>query len=207
MMIHLALTSLPDWQAEDARRSFYVHIGPSLDYMERDYREGCAGLLPAEPYCVVGQPTLFDPSRAPDGQHVLWIMTRCVPAVIRGDAAGIIMGRDWTEQTRDAFADRVLDKIERYAPGLRESILARAIHTPLDLEKLNPNLVGGDLCAGSIHLDQFYNRRPFPGQRHDVMPGLYICGASTWPGGGASPGSGSLVAAHLLASMNLKNLR
>lgn len=201
MTIHLALSSLPDWQAADARRSFYVHIGPSLDYMERVYQEGCAGLLPAEPYCVVGQPTLYDTTRAPTGKHVLWIMVRCIPAEIKGDAAGKITGRNWTSQVRDAFADRVLDKIESYAPGLHRKILARAIYTPLDLEKLNPNLVGGDLCAGSVHLDQLYGQRPFPGHAHHAMPlpGLYMCGASTWPGGGASPGSGILAAERALA--------
>ncbi len=201
MMIHLALSDLPDWRAEEARQSFYVHIGPSLDYMARTYREGVTGRLPAEPYCVIGQPTLYDPTRAPKGKHVLWIMVRCVPAEIKDDAAGDIIGRSWTTEVRDAFADRVLDKIESYAPGLRDKILARTVHTPLDLEALNPNLVGGDLVAGSAHLDQFYGNRPFPGHAHHALPlpGLYICGASTWPGGGASPGSGSLAAERILA--------
>jgi phytoene dehydrogenase-like protein len=200
MMIHLALSDLPDWQAEDARQSFYVHIGPSLDYMDRAYQEGVTGLLPAEPYCVVGQPTLYDPTRAPEGQHVLWIMVRCVPADIKGDAAGEITSHTWSAETRDAFADRVLDRIESYAPGLRQRILAQAVHTPLDLEALNPNLVGGDLCSGSVHLDQFYGQRPFPGHAHQAMPlaGLHMCGASTWPGGGASPGSGVLAAERIL---------
>lgn len=200
MMIHLALSGLPDWRADDARRSFYVHIATSLDYLARAYQESLAGLLSAEPFCVVGQPTIYDPSRAPAGKHVLWIMVRCVPAVIRGDAAGKIEGRAWTREVKEAFADRVIDLIESYAPGLRDKILARAIHAPKDLEDLNPNLVGGDINAGSCHLDQFYGQRPFPRYAHHRMPipGLYMCGASTWPGAGASPGSGAFVAQQIL---------
>jgi phytoene dehydrogenase-like protein len=201
MMIHLALSDLPDWRAKDARRSFYVHISPSLDDLARAYQEGLAGLLSAEPFCVVAQPTLYDPSRAPAGKHVLWIMVRCVPAVIRGDAAGKIEGRAWTREITEAFADRVLDLIEGYAPGLREKILAKAIHSPKDLEDLNPNLVGGDINAGSCHLDQFYGQRPFSRYAHHKMPipGLYMCGASTWPGAGAGTGSGGFVAQQILA--------
>jgi phytoene dehydrogenase-like protein len=200
-MIHLAVSGLPDWRAEGARRSFYVHVGPSLDYLARAYQESLAGLLSAEPFCVVGQPTVYDPSRAPAGKHVLWIMVRCVPAAIRGDAAGEIEGRAWSGEVEEAFADRVLDLIERHAPGLRGKIMGRAIHAPDDLEKLNPNLVGGDINGGSCHLDQFYGERPFPRYARHRMPieGLYMCGASTWPGPGASPGSGVLLAQQLLA--------
>jgi phytoene dehydrogenase-like protein len=127
-------------------------------------------------------------------------MVRCVPAVIKGDAAGRIEGRAWTRDVKEAFADRVIDLIESYAPGLRDKILARAIHGPDDLEALNPNLVGGDLNAGSCHLDQFYGQRPFTHYaRHRMpIPGLYMCGASTWPGPGAGPGSGALLARQLL---------
>ena len=200
MVVHLALSGLPDWEAEDARRSFYVHVGPSLDYLATAYRQALAGLLGTAPFCVVGQPTIYDPSRAPDGKHVLWVMVRAVPAVIRGDAAGRIEGRSWTHEVKEAFADRVLDLIEIYAPGLRNKILAKAVHSPIDLESLNPNLVGGDPCAGSQHLGQFYGHRPFAGYggHRTPIPGLYLCGASTWPGGGANPGSGMLLAQMLL---------
>ncbi len=192
MMIHLALSDLPDWRAEDARRSFYVHIAPPLDYLARAYQESLAGLLCARPFCVVAQPTVYDPSRAPAGQHVLWIMVRCVPGAITGDAAGTIEGRAWTREVADAFADRVLDLVEDHAPGLRDKILDQVVHTPKDLEELNPNLVGGDINAGSCHLDQFYGLRLFPRYPHHRMPipGLYMCGGSTWPGAGAGTGSG-----------------
>jgi phytoene dehydrogenase-like protein len=203
MMIHLALSDLPDWQAEGARKSFYVHIGPSLDDLARAYQEGVAGVLSAKPFCVVAQPTIYDPSRAPDRRHVLWIMVRCVPAEIRGDALSDITELMWSEATKEAFAERVLDLIEGYAPDLRSKILGRAIHSPLDLEALNPNLVGGDINGGSSHLDQAYGQRPFPNYPHHRMPidGLYMCGASTWPGGGAGTGSGILAAQSMLEDL------
>lgn len=199
-VIHLALSELPDWNEEGARRSFYVHIGPSLDYIAAAYQEGMAGLLAREPFCVVGQPTLYDPSRAPDGGHILWIMVRAVPAKIRGDAADIVKEREWTPKVAKTFADRVIHQLSRHAPGLPGKIKGMAIHTPLDLQRLNPNLVNGDLNAGSLHLSQFYGNRPFAGfADHEMpIPGLYMCGASTWPGGGASPGSGMLLAQKLL---------
>ena len=89
MMIHLALDGLPDWRAGEALRRFaYVHVAPDLEMMSRVYAEAAAGLLPAEPALVVGQPTAIDPTRAPAGKHVLWVQVRVLPAAILGDAAG-----------------------------------------------------------------------------------------------------------------------
>ena len=201
LVIHLALSELPDWKDEAARRSFYVHVGPSLDYIAAAYQEGMAGMLSREPFVVVGQPTIYDPSRAPAGKHVLWVMVRAVPAEIRGDAAGIIEDRTWTTEAAGKFAHRVIRQLAQHAPGFPDSILGMATHTPLDLQELNPNLVNGDLNAGSLHLAQFYGNRPFAGHANHQLPipGLYICGASTWPGGGAAPGSGMLLARKLLS--------
>lgn len=197
-VMHLALSKLPQWKEEDARQSFYVHLAPTLDYLAAAYQQGMAGILAERPFCVVGQPTVYDPSRAPEGKHVLWVMVRAVPAVIASDAAGKIAGPDWTEDVKEAFAERVLRLIEGHAPGLRKQILAKKLISPTDLETLNPNLVGGDLNAGSQHLSQFYGQRPFLDGTRNPINGLYLCGASTWPGGGCNPGSGVFVAQQLL---------
>jgi phytoene dehydrogenase-like protein len=95
-------------------------------------------LLPQEPVIVVGQPTAVDPSRAPHGQHILWIQVRMVPGQIKADAAGQITTTDWT-QAAAPYADRVLDLIEAHAPGLRGNILGQRIVTPVELERDNPN--------------------------------------------------------------------
>jgi phytoene dehydrogenase-like protein len=147
---------------------------------------------------VVGQPTAIDRTRAPAGKHVLWVQVRVVPAVIKGDAAGRIVGSNWDE-LKDAYADRVLDLIEAHAPGLKSQVLGRAVVSPLDLERENPNLIGGDSLSGSHHLDQNFFLRPVPGWSRYATPvrQLYLCGASTWPGGGTGAGSGFLLAKSL----------
>jgi phytoene dehydrogenase-like protein len=195
MMIHLALSGLPDWTAGKELKSFaYVHIAPDLEMMSRVYAEAMGGLLPAEPALVVGQPTAIDPSRAPDGQHVLWIQVRVLPAEFSGDAAGEIGGRSWDE-VKEAYAERVLDIIERYAPGLRGKILGRSVFSPVDIERENPNLIGGDNLSGSHHLDQNFLFRPVAGYSRYRTPvgSLYMCGASTWPGAGTGAGSGFML--------------
>lgn len=88
LMIHLAMANLPPWRAEALRSFAYVHLAPSLDQMAATYAQAQAGLLPSEPVVVVGQPTTVDPSRAPDGRHVLWVQVRMAPGTILGDAKG-----------------------------------------------------------------------------------------------------------------------
>jgi len=196
MMVHLALDGLPDWSAGSELKQYaYVHVAPDLAMMSRAYAEAADGLLPAEPALVVGQPTALDPTRAPQGRHVLWVQVRVVPARIRGDALGRIDARDWA-QAREAYADRVLDILEQYAPGLRGKVLGRSVFSPLDLEQENPSLVGGDSLSGSHHLDQNFVFRPVPGYSRYRTPvkSLYLCGASTWPGAGTGAGSGFMLA-------------
>jgi phytoene dehydrogenase-like protein len=196
MMIHFALNDLLAWSAgAELRRFAYVHLASSLGALARTYTDALDGLLPAEPGLVVGQPTAIDPSRAPGGKHVLWVQVRVLPSQIRGDAAGQISVTTW-DDAKDAYADRVCGIIERYAPGFRSTILARTVHSPADLERDNPNLVGGDSLGGSHHLDQNFLFRPAFGWSRYRMPveRLYMVGASTWPGAGTGAGSGFMLA-------------
>jgi phytoene dehydrogenase-like protein len=200
-MLHLALSAPPAWEAgEDLSRFAYVHIAPYVEDLAATYAHACAGLLPAEPMLVVGQTSAVDPSRASDGGAVLWVQVRALPTEIGGDAAGLIAARDW-DGAREPYADRVLAKLERYAPGLSELVLDRAVLTPADLERHDPNLVGGDSIAGSMHLRQNFLFRPFPAAR-DYETGidrLLMVGAATWPGAGVNAISGYNVARKLLA--------
>jgi phytoene dehydrogenase-like protein len=199
MMIHLALDSLPDWAAGPALQSFaYVHLAPSLDQMARTYAQARAGLLPDEPILVVGQPTVFDPSRAPDGKHVLWVQVRMAPGTILGDAKGEIAATDWAKAA-EPFAQRALQILERYAPGTGAKILASRVVTPNDLESDNPNLVGGDQVCGSHHLAQNFLFRPARGHADGSTPlkQLHLTGAAVWPGAGTGAGSGTMLAAKL----------
>lgn len=198
MMVHLALDGLPNWAAEELQRFAYVHLAPSLEQMARTYQQAVAGLLPDEPVLVVGQPTAVDPSRAPAGKHVLWVQVRVLPARIAGDAAGEIAVADW-DAVKERYAERVLDRIETYAPGLRRKVLGRAVFSPLDLERENPNLVGGDQICGSHHLSQNFLFRPARGfaRWNTPVEGLHLIGAATWPGAGTGAGPGFMLAQQL----------
>jgi phytoene dehydrogenase-like protein len=202
MMIHLAVDALPNWRAgEELKRFAYVHLAPSMDAMARVYQDAIAGLIPSEPVVVVGQPTAIDPSRAPDGKHILWLQVRTLPAQPLGDAKSEINGTDW-DQIKEAVADRVIAIVERYAPGLRSQILGRAVFSPKDLERENANLIGGDSLSGSHHLDQNFLFRPVPGWSRYRMPvkDLWLIGAATWPGAGLGAGSGFMAAKMLAGS-------
>ena len=199
MMIHLAMDALPEWRAgQHLGRFAYVHIAPSLDQMARTYQQAQAGLLPDEPILVVGQPTVFDPTRAPDGKHVLWVQVRMAPGTITGDAKGEITATDWA-QAAEPFAERALSILEAHAPGTRAKILARHIVTPLALEADNPNLVGGDQVCGSHHLSQHFLFRPARGHADGSTPvaNLHLTGAAVWPGAGTGAGPGYLLARKL----------
>jgi phytoene dehydrogenase-like protein len=196
VMVHAALSGPVPWAAgADLHEFGYVHVGPYVDDMARTYAEALAGLLPSSPMLVAGQTSAIDPSRAPAAGHVLWIQVRMAPSRIAGDAAGTIEARTWEEAKRP-FAERVLDKLERYAPGTRERLLDWTVLGPDDLERHNPNLVGGDSIGGSHHLAQNLLFRPVPGWSGYRTPvaRLYMIGAGTWPGAGVNAISGRLVA-------------
>ncbi len=202
MMIHLATDSLPDWTAGEELKTFaYVHLAPSLDQMARTYQQAQAGLLPDEPILVVGQPSGQDPSRAPEGKHVLWLQVRMTPGTIKGDAKGEITATDWA-QAAEPMAERALDILERYAPGTRVKILGRHIVTPAALEADNPNLVGGDSVCGSHHMAQHFLFRPARGHADGATPlkNLHLTGAGVWPGGGTGAGPGYLLARKLVGN-------
>ncbi len=202
MMVHLALSGRLHWVAGEELANFaYVHIGPYVDDLARTYTEALAGYLPSNPFLIVGQTSVVDPSRAPEGQHVLWIQVRALPSAIQGDAACEIFAQHW-EEAKEPFADRVIQKLTTYAPNIQDLILARTVFSPQDLEDHNPNLAGGDSLAGSHHLFQNFIFRPFPGWSTYRMPieGLYMVGAATWPGAGTNAISGYLTAHQLLRS-------
>ena len=170
-----ALSAAVPWLSEEARESAVVHAGDSLSDLREFTDQVRSGQLPSNPYLVIGQQSLLDPSRAPAGRQTLWAYTH-VPAEVEGG---------WQAQ-REGVADRIDARLEALAPGFRELILGRAISTPRDLETMNCNLVGGDLGGGSARFDhQLFFRPVFPYFRYRTpVAGVYLCSASTHPGPG-----------------------
>ena len=205
MQIHLALDELPEWaspEAERLARTPMVHVTPGLDGVSRAVNEAERGLLPAEATIVVGQPCAVDFSRAPTGKSVFWIQLQELPRRPTGDALGEIDVGDgtWTESLREAYADRIVERLGSQVTNLARATLKRVVLSPADLEGLDRNLVGGDIYAGSCALDQNLLWRPsgqLPGHATPVE-GLWQIGASTHPGPGLGAGSGYLVAKQLL---------
>lgn len=208
MMVHLALSKPVPWDAGDELQRFaYVHVAPYVDDLARTYADALAGRLPVEPLLVVGQTSSVDATRAPADGQVLWVQVRTLPARIRDDPAGSLAGRSWDEAA-EPFADRVMAKLERYAPGLGAAVLDRAVLSPADLERHNRNLVGGDSITGSMHLRQNFAFRPASGMSRYRTPvgSLVLVGAGTWPGPGLNAHSGYLAARDLLARARWHNL-
>lgn len=173
--VDAALSGPIPWRSELARRSAVVHAGDSLDDLQRTVEQVRRCELPDHPYLVVGQQSLADPTRAPDGQHTLYAYAR-VPRSIEGG---------W-EAWRERYADVIDARIEELAPGYRALVQARTVRTPDDLEAANPNLIGGDLGGGS---NQWYRQailRPmFPYFRYRMhVSRLYLCSSYTHPGAG-----------------------
>jgi len=174
--VDLALDGPVPWKAPGLAGSGVVHLTGDLDDMARAAYEARHGIVPVRPMLIVGQQSVADPSRAPAGGHTLWVETH-VPPVPR--AAG-----SW-EAARAPFLEVVMAMLEAHAPGLGARVVGSAVRTPADLEAENPNLVGGDLGAGSTALDQQLAFRPVPGWFRYATPvrGLYLCSASAHPGG------------------------
>jgi len=155
------------WQAPECARAATVHLGGTLDEIAASEWGAWRGRPVGRPFVILVQHTLFDPSRAPAGKHIAWAYCH-VP-------------NGWAEDMSEA----VEAQIERFAPGFRDLVLARALTTPADFEARNRNLLGGDINGGTLDLGQAWTRpvralNPY----RTPLQGVYLCSAATPPGGG-----------------------
>jgi phytoene dehydrogenase-like protein len=164
-----------------------VHVAGDEDELVRTIAES-QHRLPERPFLLLGQQSLSDLSRAPEGKHTAWAYTH-------GPNTGI----DWGAQL-DAHVERIEAQVERFAPGFRELILARHVLGPAELEQRDRNLVGGDVGGGSYRLRQVVFR-PVPGLSPYRTPlhGLYLGSAATFPGGAVHGVPGDAAARAALA--------
>jgi phytoene dehydrogenase-like protein len=155
------------WRAEECARAATVHLGATLEEIAASEVAPARGQIAERPYVLLAQQSLFDPTRAPAGQQTAWAYCH----VPNGSAV------DMTE--------RIEAQIERFAPGFRERILARSALGPADMERYNANYVGGDINAGAATLSQLFTRPVARVSPYTTpLPGVFLCSASTPPGGG-----------------------
>jgi len=155
------------WKAKECLRASTAHLGGTLDEIAAAERAVWKGEHPDRPFVLLAQPSLFDPTRAPAGKHTVWAYCH-VP----------------NGSTFD-MSDRIKAQIERFAPGFRDRILACHTRTAVDVERYNPNYVGGDINGGVQDLRQLFTR-PVARINPYTTPakGIYLCSSSTPPGGG-----------------------
>ena len=203
MQIHYALSAPPLWRGDPQLGEVaLIHLTSGLDGVSRAANEAERGLLPAEPTICVGQPAALDPTRAPCGAAILWLQMPETPRQVKGDAANILptpADGAWTETLREAYADRIEQRLAFHIENFAEIKVARRVYSPADLEHLNVNLTGGDPYGGACGLDQFFVWRPFKSSVNyrTHIRGLYHIGASVHPGPGLSGRSGFLAGSEL----------
>jgi phytoene dehydrogenase-like protein len=164
--LDFALSGPIPWKAQECARAATVHLGGSLPEIDESELAAQLGRSCAKPFVLVTQPSLFDPSRAPSGQHTAWAYCH----VPQGSTA------DYTEA--------IENQIERFAPGFRARVLARGILSPARLEQHNSNYIGGDISGGAMDLQQLVFR-PYPISPYRTpLPGVFLCSSSTPPGPG-----------------------
>ncbi len=183
--VDYALDGPVPWRAAECRRAGTVHLGGTLEEVSASEAAVWRGEHPERPFVLLAQQSLFDPTRAPEGRHVVWAYCH-VPNGSTFDMTG-----------------RIEAQIERFAPGFRDRILAHAAAGPAELESRNPNLVGGDISGGAMTFRQLLLRPvPRPNPYSTPARGLYICSSSTPPGGGVHGMCG-----HFAARSALRYLR
>jgi phytoene dehydrogenase-like protein len=194
LKINLALSALPDFSAlpgaPGPQHRGTIHVCPGLDYMERAFDDARAGRPSQEPILEATIPSAVDPSVAPPGRHLMSIFVQYAPYRL---AEG-----SWDDR-KEAFADRCVGILDRYAPGFARSIVGREVLSPLDLER-RFGLTGGNIFQGAMPLAQLFFMRPIPGWAgyRTPVPGLWLCGAATHPGGGVMGACGRNAAREIL---------
>jgi phytoene dehydrogenase-like protein len=165
--IDYALSGPVPWTAPAARRAGTVHLGPSMGEIGAALASAQRGTAPDPPFLITAQPSVLDPGRAPAGSHVFWVYGQ-VPNSWPGDLSTAIEGQ-----------------LERFAPGFRDLVLARAVTTPAGFAARNPNNVGGDIAGGRCdQLRLMWRPAPFPVPYATPDPAIYLCSSATPPGPG-----------------------
>ena len=195
--MNVALSRLPNFSALPGSEAADHHtagiiMAPSLDYMDRAYADARRHGWSREPIVEMLIPSTLDTTLAPPGTHVASLFCQHV-------APELPDGSSW-DQHRETVADLMIDSVDRYAPGFKDSVLGRQVLSPLDLDRIF-GLTGGDIFHGALSLDQLFWARPMLGYAdyRGPLKGLYLCGAGAHPGGGVTGAPGHNAARAILA--------
>ena len=206
MTIYLALDgAVHFFSGSDAQRSAYVHaMSASPECLSLAYAQCRSGILPATPFILMSNDSAVDSSRAPASKAVMKMVVLNVPFQIQDDATGKIRTRTW-DAAKEAYADYLIDHVTAtYAPNLKDLILNRVVHSPVDMERLMVSAVRGTVTHGAFLPYQMGSQRPLPEISHYRMPvpNVYLCGSGAHPGGGITMSPGRNAARTMLAQMN-----
>jgi phytoene dehydrogenase-like protein len=180
--LDLAVRGGVPWAAADARRAGTLHLGGTFTEIARSEAQSSGGVTPGQPYVLVSQPAVADPSRRVDDVEPVWAYAH-VPVVGAGPHGAAADGPD--AGATAAARDAILAQLERFAPGVRARVVAVHTTTPADFAAGNPNLVGGDITGGALTLRQLVARpRLAPDPYATSAPGVFLCSSSTAPGAG-----------------------
>jgi phytoene dehydrogenase-like protein len=189
-----ALDAPIPWRHPDARRAGTLHIGEGLDALSAHASALARGTVPEHPFLLLGQYSMTDPSRQPDGSETAWAYTH-VPQHLT-----------WDERLAGDVTTRIESEIEALAPGFGDLIRARHVFTPPMFEQHDENLVGGAINGGTAQLHQQLLFRPVPrmlGRPATPVKGLYLASASAHPGGGVHGACGANAARAALSAFRL----
>ncbi len=201
--LNIALDGLPDFPMlpkDSPARKGDLHIVDSMQRLERGYDEWKEGRWSSDPYVDMVIPSQIDPTMAPAGKHIMSVFVQYVPEKLGTRTPA----RDWTNADRDAFGNTVINAIAAHSPDFKNRILHTEVRTPRDLED-EVGLTGGNIFQGELTLDQLFFNRPLPGyaQYRSSIPGLYLCGSSTHPGGGVMGAPGANAAREVLIDLRI----
>jgi phytoene dehydrogenase-like protein len=192
--INLALDGLPEFSsypgAPGPQHRATMHICPNIEYVERAWDDAKYGRPSERPLLELTVPTMYDPSLAPPGKHIMGIFLQYAPYTLHEGT--------WDE-LREPFGDRVISLIAEYAPNIRSIVERRQVLTPVDLER-RFGITGGNIFHGEMSLDQMFVMRPAPGWARYRTPidGLFLCGSGGHPGGGVMGAPGYNCAREML---------
>jgi phytoene dehydrogenase-like protein len=195
-----ALNGPIPWSTPTQAAPGTVHLAETVDELTRGTSQLSAHTIPDKPFLLMGQMATTDPGRAPAGQESAWAYTH-VPQEVRADAGPDGLTGRWTRDEAERMADRMQARVEEYAPGFGDRVLARRVLSPRDLQERDENLVNGALNGGTSSLHQQLIFRPVPGNGRAETPvkGLYLGSASAHPGGAVHGACGSNAARAALA--------